>query len=166
MTRDASIALLGSFDAGAELARGVQSRHSQSDYLRAVWALSEALPHGRHVLNFCRNRYHFLVGLGACLLAQKISLLPSTRTLAVLQQIEQQYPDTFCLHDGQGLGELCSDANDCDKPTIRLFAYPADLEQGSETTPRMPAMPSAPGAHKPDAPACAAGCTDRLSADR
>jgi acyl-coenzyme A synthetase/AMP-(fatty) acid ligase len=143
MTRDASIALLGPFDAGAELARGAQRRHSQSDYLRAVWALSEALPQGRHVLNFCRNRYHFLVGLGACLVAQKISLLPSTRTLAVLQQIEQQYPDAFCLHDGQGLGELCSDANDRDKPTIRLFAYPADLEQGPETTQKMPAISSA-----------------------
>ena len=143
MTRDASIGLLGSFDAGAELARGAQGRHLQSDYLRAVWALSEALPQGRHVLNFCRNRYHFAVGLGACLVAQKISLLPSTRTLAVLQQIEQQYPDTLCLHDGQGLGELCSDANDRDKPTIRLFAYPPDLERGPQTTPSMPAISSA-----------------------
>lgn len=143
MTRDASIPLLGSFHAGAELARGVQARRSQSDYLRTVWALSEVLPQGRHVLNFCRNRYHFLVGLGACLVAQKISLLPSTRTLAVLRQIEEQYPGTFCLHDGEGLGELCSDADDRDKPTIPLFPYPADLEPGPETTPRMPVISSA-----------------------
>jgi len=71
---------------------------------------------------------HFLVALGACLVAQKISLLPSTRTLAVLRQIEEQYPGTFCLHDGEGLGELCSDADDRDSnnPAVSL---PADLSQ-------------------------------------
>jgi len=143
MTPDTSIPLLGAFRPDNELARGPQARHSHSDYLHAVWALAEALPAGRHVLNFCKDRYRFLVGLGACLVAQKISLMPSTRTLAVLRQIQDHYPETFCLHDGEGFGELCADADARDRPAIALFPYPVDLKPGAGVTPEMPLIPSA-----------------------
>jgi acyl-coenzyme A synthetase/AMP-(fatty) acid ligase len=139
---DALVPLLGSRREEAEFARGAAMRHTHADFLRAVRALSQALPRGRHVLNFCRDRYLFAVGFGACLVSGKISLLPSTRTAAVLKQIEEHYPDTFCLHDGEGLGELCSSAGDADRPQIRTFAFPVDLEAPGQEVPDMPQIPS------------------------
>src|SRR6266853_90063 len=141
MASNALIPLLAAFDESADFARGARMRRSQSDYLRDVWALSEALPQGRHVINFCRNRYHFVVGFGASLVTRKISLLPSTRTPAVLNRIEEHYPETFCLHDGDGLGELCSRDADQDTPTIALFPYPTDLGRAHDGTPAMPQIP-------------------------
>jgi acyl-coenzyme A synthetase/AMP-(fatty) acid ligase len=57
------------------------------------------LPEGRHVLNVCADRYQFAVGLAACLLSQRVSLLPSTHTPQVIAQLAAFAPDAFCLTD-------------------------------------------------------------------
>jgi len=38
--------------------------------------LARSLPAGDHVLNVCTDRYHFTVGLAACLMTGRVSLLP------------------------------------------------------------------------------------------
>src|SRR5580658_9124393 len=61
--------------------------------------LAGRLPSGRHVLNVCLDRYHFTVGLAACLMSGRVSLLPSTHTPEVVRQLAQFAPDAFCLTD-------------------------------------------------------------------
>lgn len=57
------------------------------------------MPPGEHVINVCADRYHFAVGLAACLLTRKICLLPPTRTPEVIRQLTAFAPDVFCLTD-------------------------------------------------------------------
>ncbi|MFL6604041.1 MAG: AMP-binding protein [Steroidobacteraceae bacterium] len=61
--------------------------------------VAAALPQGRHVLNACSDRYRFTVAFAASLVANKISLLPSTHTAEVIRQLTEFAPDVFCLTD-------------------------------------------------------------------
>jgi acyl-coenzyme A synthetase/AMP-(fatty) acid ligase len=61
--------------------------------------LARSLPAGNHVLNLCADRYRFTVGLAACLITGRVSLLPSTYTPEVIGQLAGFAPDTFCLTD-------------------------------------------------------------------
>ena len=61
--------------------------------------LAQSLPAGNHVLNICADRYRFTVGLAACLMSGRVSLLPSTHTPEVIGQLAGFAPDTFCLTD-------------------------------------------------------------------
>jgi acyl-coenzyme A synthetase/AMP-(fatty) acid ligase len=63
--------------------------------------VAERLPTTRHVLNVCADRYQFTVGLAACLMSRRISLLPSTHTPQVIAQLAEFAPDAFCLTDDQ-----------------------------------------------------------------
>ena len=51
------------------------------------------------MLNVCADRYRFTVGFAAALLADKVSLLPSTRAPAVIRELTEFAPDAFCLTD-------------------------------------------------------------------
>jgi acyl-coenzyme A synthetase/AMP-(fatty) acid ligase len=66
--------------------------------------LARRLPAGRHVLNMCVDRYRFTVGLAACLISGRASLLPSTHTEEVVRQLAQFAPDAFCLTDASDCG--------------------------------------------------------------
>jgi acyl-coenzyme A synthetase/AMP-(fatty) acid ligase len=68
-------------------------------FLADAVRLAESLPRGRHVLNVCLDRYHFAVGLAACLISDRISLLPSAHAPQVVRQLVQFAPDAFCLTD-------------------------------------------------------------------
>jgi acyl-coenzyme A synthetase/AMP-(fatty) acid ligase len=61
--------------------------------------LARTLPPGNHVLNVCGDRYRFAVGLIACLITGRVSLLPSTHTPEVIRQMAAFAPDAFCLTD-------------------------------------------------------------------
>ena len=75
------------------------------EFLHDVQALAARLPPGRHVLNVCQDRYRFLVGFAASVIAGKISLLPSTRTPEAIRQLRDLAPDAFCLSDhDDGIG--------------------------------------------------------------
>lgn len=50
-------------------------------------------------MNVCADRYRFAVGLAACLLTRKVSLLPPTRTPEVIRQLAAFAPDVLCLTD-------------------------------------------------------------------
>jgi acyl-coenzyme A synthetase/AMP-(fatty) acid ligase len=68
-------------------------------FLSDAQHLAQSLPAGKHVLNVCADRYHFTVGLAACLIGGRVSLLPSTHTPEVIGQLAGFAPDAFCLTD-------------------------------------------------------------------
>jgi acyl-coenzyme A synthetase/AMP-(fatty) acid ligase len=68
-------------------------------FLADTRQLAQRLPAGRHVLNVCADRYRFTVGLAACLISGRVSLLPSTHTPEVIGQLAGFAPDAFCLTD-------------------------------------------------------------------
>jgi acyl-coenzyme A synthetase/AMP-(fatty) acid ligase len=78
--------------------------------------LGQRLPAGRHVLNVCADRYRFTVGLAACLITGRVSLLPSAHTPEVIGQLASFAPDAFCLTDDR----LC----DIGLPQVQ---YPEEL---------------------------------------
>ena len=92
--------------------------------------LAQRLPAGSHVLNVCADRYRFTVGLAACLITGRVSLLPSTHTPEVIGQMASFAPDAFCLTDDArcdiGLPKIyyCED-----QPTAE-----AEITAGSERT--------------------------------
>lgn len=96
-------------------------------FLADVARVGMALTGGLHVLNACVDRYHFTVGLAACLAAGKVSLLPSTRTPQVIAQLAGFAPDVFCLTDE----EQC----DIQLPQVR---YPAAATPAPSAAPGMP----------------------------
>jgi len=72
---------------------------SAGQFLADVQRLAPLLGAGRHVLNACTDRYHFLVGFAACLVSGKVNLLPPTHTAEVLRQLTRFAPDVICLTD-------------------------------------------------------------------
>jgi len=76
---------------------GVAVRADQ--FLADARHLAQRLPDSKHVLNVCADRYRFTVGLAACLMSQRVSLLPSTHTPQVIAQLAAFAPDAFCLTD-------------------------------------------------------------------
>jgi acyl-coenzyme A synthetase/AMP-(fatty) acid ligase len=68
-------------------------------FLADVARLSERLPDARHLLNTCIDRYRFTVGLAACMLSERVSLLPSTHTPEVIRRLRAFSPDLACLTD-------------------------------------------------------------------
>jgi acyl-coenzyme A synthetase/AMP-(fatty) acid ligase len=61
--------------------------------------LARSYPDSKHMLNVCADRYRFTVGLAACLISGRVSLLPSTHTPQVIAQLKKFAPDAFCLTD-------------------------------------------------------------------
>ncbi len=72
---------------------------SVEKFLADVNYLTTLLPAGKHILNLCRDRYHFTVGLAAAIVCNKISVLPPTHTPDMVRQLQAFSPDVFCLHD-------------------------------------------------------------------
>jgi acyl-coenzyme A synthetase/AMP-(fatty) acid ligase len=97
--------------------------------------VARGLSGSKNVLNVCADRYQFTVGLAACLMSERVSLLPSTHTPQVIAQLKAFAPDACCLTDDT----RC----DIDLPQIYgpdLFPRPAPeaSEPGFEV-PRIPA---------------------------
>jgi acyl-coenzyme A synthetase/AMP-(fatty) acid ligase/3-hydroxymyristoyl/3-hydroxydecanoyl-(acyl carrier protein) dehydratase len=78
--------------------RAIEARQ----FLADAAALAARLPAGRHVLNVCADRYRFSVGLAACLMTQRVSLLPSTHSREVIRELARFAPDVVCLTDEPG----------------------------------------------------------------
>lgn len=73
-----------------------------AQFIADATRLAEAMPAAGHILNICQDRYRFMVGLAAGLLADKTSLLPANHTPETIRQLLEFAPDVFCLHDGNG----------------------------------------------------------------
>ena len=75
---------------------------TRDQFLSDVMTLARSLPVGEYLLNTCEDRYRFMVGFSAALVAGKISLLPASQSMATVRQLAASYPGLFCLHDGKG----------------------------------------------------------------
>jgi len=70
-------------------------------FLADVGRVAAILPETKHLLNACRDRYNFAVGLAAGLVSNRVNLLPSTHTPDVIRQVQRFAPDAVCLTDDQ-----------------------------------------------------------------
>lgn len=68
-------------------------------YFAQVRGVAALLPAGRHVINLCEDRDRFLVAFGAAALRGQVTLLPSSRAPAVVDEVRARYPDSYCLGD-------------------------------------------------------------------
>lgn len=84
-------------------------------HVRGVAAL---LPPAGHAINLCEDRYRFLVAFCAVALRGQVNLLPSSRAHAVVADVQQRYPQTYCISD-DALEQLPPDS----------FVLPAELPQ-------------------------------------
>lgn len=75
---------------------------TQARFLADVARLADCLPAGSSVLNVCQDRYRFMVGFAASLVAGKVSLLPPSQTPEAVSRLREFATDVFCLHDGAG----------------------------------------------------------------
>jgi acyl-coenzyme A synthetase/AMP-(fatty) acid ligase len=96
-----TIALLSHATPSAVIAYRAGAPITARRFLSDATDLAHRMPVGNHVLNICADRYHFTVGLAACLITGRISLLPSTHTPEVIGQLANYAPDAFCLTDEQ-----------------------------------------------------------------
>lgn len=97
----ASIPLLSHGSAAAVIAQRAGSPITVGAFLADVRHVAARLPEARHVLNLCADRYHFAVGLSACLVSRKICVMPPGHAPEALRQIAATLPDVFCLTDAQ-----------------------------------------------------------------
>jgi acyl-coenzyme A synthetase/AMP-(fatty) acid ligase len=95
----AAIPLLAHANPGDVLAYRGARAFTAREFIADAARLAARLPAGRHALNVCADRYRFAVGLAACLMSGRISLLPSTYTPDVIRQLQEFAPDAFCLSD-------------------------------------------------------------------
>ena len=101
-----------------------------AQFLQDVESLASHFPEGQHVLNVCRDRYHFAVGFAAALVSGRFSLLPPTHTPETVRQMRTYAPDVFCLHDQPEC--------DIDLPRLR-YADGGMAPATSQTVPSIPA---------------------------
>lgn len=77
---------------------------SQQDLLFAAQAVGDCLQaaglgSGGHVINLCKDRYHFIVGFCAGLIQSCTSLLPANRQPQTIAELIKAYPDSVLLVD-------------------------------------------------------------------
>jgi acyl-coenzyme A synthetase/AMP-(fatty) acid ligase len=94
-----TIALLSHTSPAAIVAYRAGRAVTVREFLQDAARAAERLPNATHVLNVCTDRYRFSVGLAACLMSKRVSLLPSTHTPQVIAQLAVFAPDAFCLTD-------------------------------------------------------------------
>src|SRR5262245_1582543 len=83
----ASIPLLGDRHDAVMAWRGVEPVHV-SQFLAELALVAEILPERRYLVNLCRDRYRFAVGLSAALLRGQVSLLPPAHTPELLRALK------------------------------------------------------------------------------
>ncbi|MEK7779110.1 MAG: AMP-binding protein [Pseudomonadota bacterium] len=69
------------------------------DFLHDTILLAKQLPNKPYLLNFCKNRYLFAVGMGAAALNRQTMLLPPTYNQGMLFQLQEIYRDFYILYD-------------------------------------------------------------------
>jgi len=67
------------------------------EFVSDVSRLADALPDRPALLNLLSNRYEFLVGFGAAMLRQQVTLLPQSRAPETLRLVAKAYEENYCL---------------------------------------------------------------------
>ena len=65
-----------------------------------VRGLAATLPTARHAINLCEDRYRFLLAFCAAASRGQVTLLPSSRAPAAIDEVLAHYGDSYCLGDG------------------------------------------------------------------
>lgn len=125
----ASIPLISHDNLGSVFAYRAGQAVSVANFLHDVAHLARQLPDRRYILNLCTDRYCFAVGFAAALLREQTSLLPPNYTPSFVERLEQNYPDMYCLADGE-----------VDFQMGKVLRYP----QFPETDDAMRAIPAIP----------------------
>ncbi len=81
------------------LAVGAERSIDLQTFFAHVRGVAALLPAGQHAVNLCDDRYRFLVAFCAVALRGQVNLLPSSRAHAVVADVQQRYPQTYCLAD-------------------------------------------------------------------
>jgi len=66
-------------------------------FLTEAKALASRLPDYRYAFNLSTNRYEYLLGFCASILAGQCTLMPPNRLDSTLKELAQQYPDSYTL---------------------------------------------------------------------
>lgn len=69
------------------------------DFLSQVISLAETLPKHRYVINLAANRYTFLLGFCAAIVAGQCTLLPPNRQRGTVSDIAREYPDSYVFEE-------------------------------------------------------------------
>jgi acyl-coenzyme A synthetase/AMP-(fatty) acid ligase len=73
-------------------------------FLGQVNALAEALPQQRYVINLATNRYTFLLGFCAAIVAGQCTLLPPNRQRETVRDIKAAYAGSYVFEDADVTG--------------------------------------------------------------
>jgi acyl-coenzyme A synthetase/AMP-(fatty) acid ligase len=91
-------------------------------FAAAAAALAARLPRRRHVLNLCEDRYHFMLGYAASLLARQTTLLPPSRAPQALREAYREFADVYCLSDRGAVVTELQTVEVRDEPGVALAA--------------------------------------------
>lgn len=84
---------------GAALFRATGRAITAAAFAAAARHLAATLPDATHVLNLCRSRERFALGIAAALLRGQVSLLVGDRTPEGLRKIADAYPGLYAMAD-------------------------------------------------------------------
>jgi acyl-coenzyme A synthetase/AMP-(fatty) acid ligase len=130
-----TIALLSHSSPAAVVAYRSGVAVTASQFIADAKHLAKDLPDSKHVLNVCADRYQFTVGLAACLMSGRVSLLPSTHTPQVIAQLAAFAPDAFCLTDDP--------RSDIELPQVYFpDRFPEPVPQGTPACFIVPGIPT------------------------
>ena len=102
------------------------------EFLQNAYTLASQLPTNQYAINLCEDRYWFLVGFAALLINNQTNLLPPNRASQVIEEIAQDYPDSFCLCD--------SDLNNLKLPAHQICDIKTDNKHAPYSPPLIPAQ--------------------------
>jgi acyl-coenzyme A synthetase/AMP-(fatty) acid ligase len=97
----AAIPLISHNDPGGVIAYCDGRPVTVAQFLGHVAFLAQALPERRYILNLCADRYRFSVGFAAAMVRGQTSLLPPNYTPGFVEKLMLDYPDLYCLADGE-----------------------------------------------------------------
>ncbi len=95
-----TVALVQAADLAAPFAIYNGAPRSVAQFLRDVARVAALLPPTGPVLNACGDRYHFAVGLGAALVADRMTVLPAAYAPETIKALRASMADLHGLSDG------------------------------------------------------------------
>ena len=95
----ASAPLIGHGDPARAIAWRKGGRVSAGRFIAEAERLAAALPPGTHLLNLCEDRYRFMLGFAAALVAGRTTILPPNRTEQMLARMADAHPGCAAVAD-------------------------------------------------------------------
>ena len=93
-------------------------------FLAHVTFVANSLGQGKFAINLCENRYLFLVSFCAVILRGHTNLLPPNKNTATQTQLQNDYEDSYVIHDG---GEIAETIPSVDIRELAFSATKHDL---------------------------------------